>query len=89
MRFEAGYPRSDGIWEPVIGWLAAEGERPAREDPGAERNLSRPPNKKVRGAAQGGTTANRSSAYPAKSAGLPSLILYSGGSEWNRVRADS
>ena len=34
MRRKAEYPRSDGIWEPVIGWPLAEGERPEREDPG-------------------------------------------------------
>jgi len=86
MRLEAGYPISDGIWEPVTGWLAAERQGLEREDLGSKRNLNRPPNKKMRGAAQGGTTANRSSAYPAKSAGLPSLILYPGGERMEQTK---
>ncbi|MDP2815388.1 MAG: hypothetical protein Q8O19_01775 [Rectinemataceae bacterium] len=27
MRIEAGYPESDGIWEPVAGWTTAERQR--------------------------------------------------------------
>ncbi len=51
MRIEAEYPKSDGIWEPVAGWPAAERQRLKREDLGSMRNQNRPPNKKVRGAA--------------------------------------
>ena len=78
MRIETEYPKSDGVWEPVAGWLAAERQRLEREDLGSKRNQNRPPNKKVRGAAVAAPPRNRSSAYPAKSARLPSLILYPG-----------